>query len=284
MKSQMSSQEMVVPPRPSQQPVSTSLASFAKMVGSPPRVRTQAATPVLPTSKAIPPLVPSMDGPLTLQEQAEEYPAPGGSTLAMAVLEQSRALTTLVSQLQSGGDPLLDAQTGSSGFSLGSKGAAGRERLQTELSNRSGNFFLAVAQNAWRRLKPAAKMPQDIPSAASGDFSMVTYLEKFGGYGGSREMGLVQFSVAHIFDAALHEDWAGVREHVALTMTAVEQSVQDNNRWDLAYQLTLLEEPASQLWSYRQAAQNPRVRAFAPLCPQRWATVALAYLDVHPVC
>ena len=278
IKAQMSSQEHVVPPRPSQQPVSTSLANFAKMVGSPPRVKMHAAVPIAPTSKAIPPLVPSMDGPLTLQEQAEEHPAPEGSTLAMAVLEQSKALTTLVTQLQAGGDPLLDAQTSASGFSLGSKGAAGREKLQTELSNRSGNFFMAVTQNAWRRLKPATRIPQDVTGVASTDFSMVTYLEKFGGYGGSREMGLVQFCLAHIFDAALQSDWDGVREHLALTMTAVEQSVQDNNRWDLAYQLTLLEEPATQLWTYRQSSQNPRVRAFAPLCPQRWATVALAYL------
>ena len=278
LKAQMGAQELVVPPRPSQQPVSTSLASFAKMVGSPPRVKASATAFSAPTSKAVPPLVPSMDGPLTLQEQAEEHPAPGGSTLAMAVLEQSKALTTLVSQLQAGGDPLLDAQTSASGFSLGSKGAAGREKLQTELLNRSGNFYLAVTQNAWRRMKPATRMPPDITSVASTDFSMVSYLEKFGGYGGSREMGLVQFCLAHIFDAALHSDWEGVKEHLALTMTAVEQSVQDSNRWDLAYQLTLLEEPASQLWSYRQTTMNPRVRAFAPLCPQRWATVALAYL------
>lgn len=198
--------------------------------------------------------------------------------MAMAVLEQSKALTSLVSHLQSGGDPLLDAPASSSGFSLGSKGAAGRERLQTELSNRSGNFFLAVTQNAWRRLKPAAKMPQDIESVASTDFSMVTYLEKFGGYAGSREMGLVQFCMAHIYDAALQGDLAGIREHLALTMTAVEQSAMDGNRWDLAYQLTLLEEPAATLWTYRQTSANPRVRAFSPLCPQRWATVALAYL------
>ena len=278
IKAQMSSQEHVVPPRPSQRPVSTSRANFAKMVGSPPRVKMNAAVPIAPTAKVIPPLVPSMDGPLTLQEQAEEHPAPEGSTLAMAVLEQRRALTTLVSQLQAGGDPLLDVQTSASGFSLGSKGAAGREKLQTELSNRSGNFFMAVTQNAWRRLKPATKLPQDVAGVASTDFSMVTYLEKFRGYGGSREMGLVQFCLAHIFDAALQSDWDGVREHLALTRTAVEQSVQDNNRWDLAFQLTLLEEPATQLWTYRQSSQNPRVRAFAPLCPQRWATVALAYL------
>ena len=91
-------------------------------------------------------------------------------------------------------------------------------------------------------------------------------------------MGLVQFCLAHIFDAALQNDMDGVREHLALTMTAVEQSVQDNGRWELAWQLTLLEDPPHQLWGYRGNNLNPRVRAFAPLCAQRWATVALAYM------
>ena len=60
-------------------------------------------------------------------------------------------------------------------------------------------------------------------------------------------------------------------------MTAMEQAAQDGNKWDLAYQLTLLEEPPSQLWAYRHAVTQSRLRAFAPLCPQKWATVALAY-------
>ena len=276
MREQLASQDTVIPPRPSQQPVSTSLTAFAKLMGSPPRVKPAppAPTPLATQTQA----APSMDLPMTLQEQAEEFPAPGGSTLARAVLEQSKALTTLVAQLQTGGDPLLDSQASSSGISLGSKGAAGRERLQAELSNRSGNFFLAVTQNAWRRMKPASRLPTDLSVVAATDFSMVAYLEKFGGYGSCRELGLIQYCLGHIYDCALHADMDGVREHVALTITALEQAAQDNNRWELAYQLTLLEDPPSQLWSYRQSSHNPRLRAFAPLCPQRWATIALAYM------
>ena len=277
IKSQLASQENIVPPRPSQQPVSTSLSSFAKLMGSPPRVKATPATP-MPNPAMVQQTGPSMDLPMSLQEQAEEFPAPGGSTLARAVLEQSKALTTLVAQLQTGGDPLLDSHASSSGISLGSKGAAGREKLQAELSNRSGNFFLAVTQNAWRRMKPASRQPMDLAAVAATDFSMVSYLEKFGGYGSCRELGLIQYCLAHIFDCALHADLDGVREHAALTITAVEQAAQDNNRWELAYQLTLLEDPPGQLWSYRQSSHNPRLRAFAPLCPQRWATIALAYM------
>ena len=233
MRSHLQSQQFVVPPRPSQQPVSTSLQDFAKMMGSPPRVKATASAPV---ALAKPALVPKMDSALTIQEQAEEASQPegaAGSTLAQAVLEQSRALTTLVSQLQSG-DPLLDSHQGASGTSLGSRGSAGRHQLQTELSGRSGHFFLQVTQNAIRRMRPSSRLPADVNAAAATDFSMVNYLERFGGYGGCREMGLVQFSLAHIYDAALHGDLDGVREHLALTMTAIEQAVQDNNRWDLA--------------------------------------------------
>ena len=273
LKEAVANQQNVVPPRPSQQPVSSSLQEFAKMMGTPPRVKQIAASPAIAR-----PLVPQMDSPWTLQEQAEEAVVPGGSTLAQAVLEQSKALTSLVAQLQSGGDPLLDSHGSTSAVSLGSKGSTGRMQLQTELSNRSGQFFLQVTQNAIRRMKPASRVPADLAAASSTDFSMVNYLERFGGYGGCREMGLVQFCLAHIFDAALQNDMDGVREHIALTMTAVEQSVQDNGRWELAWQLTLLEDPPHQLWGYRGNNFNPRVRAFAPLCVQRWATVALAYM------
>ena len=59
-------------------------------------------------------------------------------------------------------------------------------------------------------------------------------------------------------------------------MVGVEQACMDHGRWELAYRLTLLDEPPSQLWSYRQAGYDPKLKAFAPLCPQRWTTIALA--------
>eukprot|EP00435_Cladocopium_sp_Y103_P059557 s614_g21.t1 len=269
LRSQMLQSSQAVPPRASQVAVSAPLKSFAKMVGSPPRVRQGGISTLKPLEED----QPEAAG----MAEMEEEPMMAGGMLAQAVLEQSKALTNLVSQLSSGGDPLLDGQAGPSTISLGSRGAQGREKLQLELANRSGGFFLSVLQNAFKRLKPATKIPTSIAAAQQVDFSMVTYLEKFGGYGQSREMGLVQYCLAHIFDNALQEDLEGVREHLALLMTAVEQAVQDGNKWELAYQLTLLEEPPSQLWAYRQSVTQARLRAFAPLCAQRWATVALAY-------
>ena len=280
MRADWEAQASKPPIRPSQVPVSMDMQALGKVIGAPPRTK-QLNLPAPPAKKASP--------TLTTVEQIEEFekgeevaetavPAASGDALALAVLEQSRALTTLVSQLQSG-DPLLDAQAGA--FSTSSKGAQGREKLQGELSSRSGNFMLSVMQNAMRRMRPASPLPTSLAQVAQADFSMVNYLERYGGYGNCRELGMIMFALSFIADAAVREDMAGVQEHVALLMVAIEQACQDQGRWDLAFQLLLLDDPPAQLWSYNRSG-NPmstgRARAFAPLCPQRWATVSLAFL------
>lgn len=264
--------QLPVPARGSQLPVSGQVAQFAKMVGVPPRTKAaQAPPPAASHQQQF--QQPGVDAGMTPQEDAEEH-SPQGDALARAMLEQSKALSNLVAQMQHG-DPLLDQAASSAGTSLGSKGAMGREKLQTELSSRTGGFYMSVLQNALRRMRPASRLPTKLEEVPA-DFSMVTYLERFGGYGGSRDLGLVQFNLAHMFDAALSSDLEGMKERLALLMVSIEQAVQDNGRWELGYQLCLLEEPPTQLWQNR-GGQGHRARAFAPLCPQRWATVALAY-------
>ena len=169
---QISSQQ--VPPRPSQAPISMPVhkfaklmasppaTSFAKMMGSPPRTK----VPPMP-SRAAPHQGPQLDGVLGIQEQAEEEENVQGDPLALAVLEQSKALTSLVAQMSQGGDPLLDAGQSMAMGSTSSKGAMGREKLQQDLANRSGDFLLSVLQNAHRRLKPASKIPASLPELAS---------------------------------------------------------------------------------------------------------------------
>ena len=275
------SQSMSPPTRARQVSISMPMQNFAKIVGSPPRVKGAPAVAMTSTPKAPPLPQGALDSSLTLQEQAEEESPIGGrgDALALAVLEQSKALTSLVAQLQQGGDPLLDAQHLPSGSS--SRGAAGRERLQKELGGRSGGFFLQVLLNAYRRMKPAAVLPQSLEELSQTDFSLCQYLERYGGYGQARELGLIQYMLSFVADAAMKGEMEGVREHLALTLVAIEQASQDNGRWELAYQLCLLEDPPSTIFSYRStsamAATTGRVKAFSPLCPQKWATIALAY-------
>ena len=273
MKEAMEGVAMSPPPRASQAPVAMSMQAFAKVMGQPPKVR-GLAVPAPPPPKAH---RMQLDSALNVQEQAEESePLKESSSLALAVLEQSKALTSLVSQLSSG-DPLLDHQA--TGATTSSKGAQGREKLMRELADRSSDFCLTVAQNAYRRMKPASKAPATLQEISQTDFSMLSYLERFGGYGGARDVGIMQYAMSFIMDCAIREDLVGVQEYAALFMVGLEQAAQDQGRWDLAFQLMLLEDPPSQMWSYRGAGipQTGRARAFAPLCPQRWATVALAY-------
>ena len=277
MRTEMEVRAAKPPLRSSQMPVSMDMQNLGKVLGAPPRTKQVTLSP--PPPKQVAASQPMVDSNVPLEEQVEvaQEVAEAG-TLAMAVLEQSRALTSLVSQLQSG-DPLLDSHQSS--FSTSSKGAQGRERLQTELGARSGNFMLSMMQLAMRRMRPATPTPTSLAQIAESDFSMVSYLERFGGFGSQRELGTILYALSFVVDAAVREDIAGVQEHLALLYVAIEQANMDQGRWDLAFQLLLLDDPPAQLWTYNRAG-NPmstgRSRAFAPLCPQRWATISLAFL------
>ena len=268
----MAEKNVVPPPRPSQLPVSGTVAHFAKMMGSPPKTR-----PLVPAGPTQPLIVSGLDANLPHQAVAEESSPISADPIAKAVMEQSKALMSLVAHMQQGGDPLLDGQGSSSSGSLGTRGSQGREKLQRDLSMKSGSFFLAVLQNAAKRLRPAAARPASIEELASTDFSMIHYLERFGGYGSYKELGLIQYALAHICDALVHSDLNGARDYLALLMVGVDQANLDGNRWELAYRMMLLEEPPSQLWAYRNQSFDPRSKSFSPLAPQQWTTVALAY-------
>lgn len=139
--------------------------------------------------------------------------------------------------------------------------------------------MLAVAQNMFRRLRPASQCPSTLEEIGNSDVSMLQYLERFGGFGNCKDMGIVQYALSFIMDMAIRGDLEGVREHVALLVVGVDQYVQDQGRWDLGFQLLLLEDPPHSMWSYknRVSAHTGRRKAYSPLCPQRWATISLAY-------
>ena len=46
----------------------------------------------------------------------------------------------------------------------------------------------------------------------------------------------------------------------------------------MGFTLSLFAEPPHQIFTNRGSPHNPRLRAFAPLCPAAWATTALAFL------
>ena len=259
------------------QPVSSLLQSssvpkatqgLSTLLGPPPPTRAVSwETPVaqdvrLPEDEPYDPLNPA-------EEVEAQFP------MAQALLEQSKALRALMEHFSTANsDPMSDLS--SSAPTTGVKGTMAREKLQRELATGSGQFYLRVCQSIHRRMSPAAKTPTSL-SEARGT-SLLGYLERYGGFGQSRELGMVQWSIAHAFDAAGREEWGAVQDHLALTAVMVEQACLDNNRWHLAWLLRLLDPPPQNLWLNRSQTATGARRPFAPLCSPSWATTALAYM------
>ena len=221
-------------------------------------------------------LVPSRGGePAKVQELALQKEEVASVDVAQAILAQSTALTSLVATLAgSQQDPMQDLQ----GSSSGTRGALGRAKLQEELAQQRGTFFHSVVQQMSRRMMPTAPVDQPYVQLVQQGVTGCRYLERFGGYGKQRELGLIQFQLMTMLDFALVENWEAMKDTLALLIVMVEQACLDQGRFDLGQLLTLQEDPPASIFTNRQLSQVSRAKAFSPLANQRWVTVALAFL------
>ena len=151
---------------------------------------------------------------------------------------------------------------------------SGKER--TPPSGSCAGFFCKVAQNAFRRIRPTEKVPGSLEEFRCSPV-FAKYMERQGNFSGNRDMGLVMWLLSQMADQMLQGDVKGAQELLALTMVTVEQVAQDNGRWDVAWPLSLQEDPPPGVFQHRPVSQNPRLRAFAPLCPPDWAATALGF-------
>ena len=172
--------------------------------------------------------------------------SPNSSQLATAIAQQGQALLLLVGHLAAEGEALDFSNT-----ALTWKGSTQREKMQTDLSSRSSTYFLQVCQNAHKRLHPA--LPASKPQRHEGSRELV-----FRDISGKiRRLQPVQRAGYRLHHAhaefcsgqPVAEDVPGAREHLALCMASIEQASHDENRWDIAYLLSLLEEPAPQVFA-----------------------------------
>ena len=236
------------------------LKGFMKDLGPPPRTKDLLPSPLQAAQK---------EKEIRLEEDEPMDPRevvapPGqGPSIGMALMQQSQAMNALVAHLIGQQDPMLDLGSSSAGgLSLSSKGTRGRERLLQELSAKNGTFFLQVAQNAFKRLRPAEAVPrslQEFPKKAI--FSK--YLERQGGFASQKDIGITLWLLSQVADALLCQEPVHAQDLLALAIVSLEQVAQDGGKWELGYLLSLQEDPP---------------RAFAPLCPQPWTSVALTYL------
>ena len=245
--------------------VVSNTAALAKDLPKPPRV------------KAGPPaLLPVAMEPTELKELQEIRGEGVGGDVAKAMLAQSAALTSLVAQLTSSSqDPMQELQ---SGFGSGVRGAQGRARLQGELASQKGLFFHAVLMQMARRMAPTMVADQPYGTLMSNGVSGVKYLERFGGYGRQREIGMIMYQVMVAFDFMMVENYEAAKDCIALLAVMLEQACLDQGRFDLAQLLTLQEDVPASIFTNRQVSSLSRSRAFAPLADQRWVTCSLAFL------
>eukprot|EP00435_Cladocopium_sp_Y103_P024671 s2443_g6.t1 len=210
-------------------------------------------------------------------EQLEEEKGAGGepTDLAKAVLAQSQAISTLMQQL-TGGDPIQDLSSATT--SLSSKGSVGRVKLQQELAAQKGTFFNAVIQSMARRMQPARSADQTPSELFLREVTPTAYVERFGGYGRSRDLGCLQWQVAMILDHLQNDNVAAARDGAALMAVCLEQAALDNGRLDIGLLLALADDPPSGVFQNRAGTTYARGRTFAPLADQRWITIALAYI------
>ena len=211
------------------------------------------------------------DEPKTIEEVAANNP------ILSALSSQSTALTALVAHLAGGGDVLQDLGGSSSSHSLSSRGVARREKMQNELAGRTSMYFLQVQQQIFKRMNPAKQVLQTLEELVNANNSMTAYLERYGGYKSARDAGLALWVAAHAMDCASAGDFVGTKEYLALLCAGLEQSAFDGS-WNLAWVLTLLDDPPAMLFADRMQPVVAHGRPFAPIIPPTWAATSLAYL------
>eukprot|EP00435_Cladocopium_sp_Y103_P022327 s2559_g5.t1 len=215
---------------------------------------------------------------LSLEEEKGVQSSLAGENLAKAVLAQSNALTALVGQIaSSSADPLLDLG-GAAGSSASTRGAMGRTKLQAELACHSGSFFLAVLRGMARRMQPTSPATGTPLELFQRGISGTLYMERFGGFGRHRDLGLILYQIMGVMDFLQTENLGAAKDQLALLAVAIDQAVLDGGKFDLASLLTLQEEPPSTIFVNRQMSTMSRAKAFSPLADQKWVAVALAFV------
>ena len=196
---------------------------------------------------------------------------------ATALSQQSAALMALVAHLINQGSG-LDFGGVSGAATSSTKGRTRREKMQQDLAARKSSFFLQVQQKIFKKLHPSKLLPKTEEELAVSQPSLLTYLERYGGYKGQKETGLRMWLMAHAMDAAASNDFSAAKEFLALVVMALEQSAFDAGDWSLAYVLALVEDPPANIFLERTGTITAAGRPFSPLVPAMLASANLSYV------
>ena len=250
---------------------SPGLGKAMSLIGPPPKTRAP---------------IPGADaGEVTMVEDEPRNlaePVLGGQSsdqILLALAQQSSAITSLVAHLASGADPMSDlSASGSSQMSAGTRGVQRRDKMMQELASGKSNYFMQMQQQLHRKLSPSSPAPSTEEELLASDASILTYLERFGGYQRNKELGYVMWLLGHISDAFANGNYHLAREHTALALCAVEQAALDRGEWSLGFLLGMTADPPVQMFQDRLQNVTAFGRSFGPLTPSGWAATSLAFL------
>ena len=190
-------------------PPATAFSKYTSLVGPPPKVKVAVQSHPKPVVPVLPEVLP-----------AEE------SSLAMALTQQSSAVMALVSHFAGQSDPLTDIP-GITAHSTSIRGVQKRERMQQDLAAGTSTYYLQVMQQLHKKLFPSLPLPKSVDELSH--LSVLTYLERTGGYKHARDAGLLMWLLGYAVDAAAQGDLHQVRERLASMMVALDQSVVDGD-------------------------------------------------------
>lgn len=109
--------------------------------------------------------------------------------------------------------------------SSATRGALGRAKLQAELASHSGSFFMSVLRALARRMQPATSTTGSAEDLLRRGVSGTMYMERFGGFGRHRDLGLILFQVMAVMDLMQAENHGAGKDALALLAVCIDQAV-----------------------------------------------------------
>lgn len=139
------------------------------------------------------------------------------------------------------------------------------------MAQKPGAISRAVAESMGRRMGVGMTVDSPAPDP-------MLYLDRFGDYDRQKHLGLFAWLTGGI----LRTLWSGrpeaASDRAALLLVALDHANMDQGSFDLAWLLTLEEEPPRQVFARAPPPTTAMGRSFTPLASQKWSTIAMAYL------
>ena len=193
------------------------------------------------------------------EQQLADTIGGGGANLedSPAVLAQSQALVSLVSQLAQGtGDVLVEA--------------AGRQRLQRSLRPTRA-VFAAHPRECHEAHGSLGPGPSPLPHHGQVPGEVWRFQQP-------KHLALTSWMVALASDHLARGAPQACADMLALLQMVLDQANLDQGDFSFAWMLGLQADPPGSLYQDVSGLPNPATRAFTPLADQKWVTIALSFL------